>query len=150
MDTETERNTNGLEEKMLYLQLLQEPIGRMSSTSGIFKGFSAAILAGLASATVADIEGWVLILGLLPIFSFLALDVYYLRMERLFRLKFDLVAKGRLPMDFNFGFKDIPAKDKKEAKTSRRRCLFSKSILIFYLPVILCGAAICFLKFMNF
>ena len=56
-------NKINIEEKIAYLQLLQEPISRMSSTSAIYKGFSSAILAGLASASFSDISLWAMIIG---------------------------------------------------------------------------------------
>jgi len=36
------------EGKIEYLQMIQEPISRMSTISAIFKGFAATIVAGIA------------------------------------------------------------------------------------------------------
>ena len=50
------------EGKLEYLQMIQEPICRMSTISAIFKGFAATIVAGIAALTYCEVN--VLILGL--------------------------------------------------------------------------------------
>lgn len=134
------------EEKVVnYLQLLQEPIGRMSSTSAIFKGFSAAILAGLATATMSDIDIWALILGLIPLLSFLALDVFYLSLERKLKYRYRQVVDETIPLDFTINTK-LNKEEKKAAKSSGWWCITSPSIWLFYVPVLACGIALIILK----
>ena len=96
-----DKTDNAIENKRVYLQLLQEPISRMSTTSAIFKGFSATILAGLASASFTDINTWALFLGLLPIISFFFMDIYYLSLERKLKYRYRMVVEEKAKIDFS-------------------------------------------------
>ena len=71
--TNTQNNNINSGDKLGYLQLIQEPICRMSTISAIFKGFAAAIVGGIAM---------VLGLSFLPVFAFAMLDIYYLKLEK--------------------------------------------------------------------
>lgn len=51
------------EGKTEYLQMIQEPICRMSTTAAIFKGFAATIVAGISAISFTDIN--LAVLGLL-------------------------------------------------------------------------------------
>ena len=48
--------------KKEYLQMLQEPICRMSTISAIFKGFAATIVAGISAISYSSTNVWVLAL----------------------------------------------------------------------------------------
>ena len=74
------------DDKNAYLQMIQEPICRMSTISAIFKGFAASIVAGISMINYSSINILVLILSFIPILSFAVLDVYYLKMERKFKV----------------------------------------------------------------
>lgn len=128
------------------LQLYQEPIGRMSSISAIFKGFSAAILAGLASASFTEISKWALLIGLIPIISFLCLDIYYLKLEKKLRYRYKMVATGKDELNFLISTRIAP-EEKREAKAGIIDCLVSPSIFLFYVPVLGCGIVLAILKF---
>lgn len=143
-----EDNNRYEERSMLlgHLQLLQEPIGRMSSISSIFKGFSAAILAGLATASFTEISNWALLIGLLPILSFLCLDLYYLSLERKLRYRYKMVAKGENPVDFLINPK-LSKSEIKDAKADIWECFKSPSIWLFYIPVLACCIVLMILKF---
>ena len=129
-----------------HLQLYQEPISRMSSISAIFKGFSAAILAGLASASFTEISKWALLIGLMPLVSFLCLDIYYLMLEKRLRYKYKMVANGKEKIDFLIKPR-IEKIEKKDAKAGVIDCLKSPAIYLFYIPVLLCAAALVIMKF---
>ena len=77
--------------KTEYLQMLQEPICRMSTISAIFKGFAATIVAGISAISYSTTNLWVLGLSFLPVLAFAIMDVYYLKLERKFRFLFDQV-----------------------------------------------------------
>ena len=87
--------------KMAYLQMIQEPICRMSTISSVLKGFSVMITTGLAAVGYVSENTIILILSFLPIVSFMMLDIYYLRMERLYRHLFEMVRLDRHPIDFD-------------------------------------------------
>lgn len=136
---------NSEEKKVYYLQLLQEPISRMSSTSAIFKGFSAAVLAALATATMTKITVEALIIGLTPLVSFLALDVYYLQLERKLRYRYRQVIDETIPLDFKVNA-NLNKEELKNANASLWSCMKSPSVWMFYGPIFVCAVALILLK----
>ena len=92
-------------DKLVYLQLIQEPICRMSTISAIFKGFAAAIVGGIAMISYSDISLVVLGLSFLPVFAFLILDIYYLKLERKFRYLYNEVKDNKHPIDYSLDLK---------------------------------------------
>lgn len=80
--TNTQNNNINSGDKLGYLQLIQEPICRMSTISAIFKGFAAAIVGGIAMISFKYINLIVLGLSFLPVFAFAMLDIYYLKLEK--------------------------------------------------------------------
>ncbi len=117
--------------KKEYLQMIQEPIGRMSTISAIFKGFAAAIVAGISVISYATTSLIVLGLSFLPVIAFAVLDVYYLQLERKFRFLYEQVRTGNHDIDFSMRLTG----DRKEmvcAKARIKDCVKSPSILLFY------------------
>ena len=67
--TNTQNNNINSGDKLGYLQLIQEPICRMSIIYAILKGFAAAIVGGIAMISFKDISLIVLGLSFLPVFA---------------------------------------------------------------------------------
>lgn len=120
-----------LDGKKEYLQLLQEPICRMSMISAIFKGFSATIVAGISAVSYASINIWVLGLSFLPVLAFAVLDIYYLRLERKFRFLFEQVRTDKHEIDFSMKLTNDPL-EILSAKARILDCIKSPSIYLFY------------------
>lgn len=137
------------ETAITYLQMIQATIDRMSTSSAIFKGFAATIVAGVSAISFGDINKWILLLSFTPVLCFLILDVYYLRLERRFRYLYDSVRMGEKEVDFDLRppkVRDILETNRK-ANVTIAACIKSPSILWFYIPMIL----ICFIvTIMNF
>ena len=133
-----------------YLQMIQATIERMSTASAIFKGFAATIVAGVSAITFKEISVVVLIFSFLPVFAFLAMDVYYLRLERRFRALYEMVRLGKRPVNYDMkapSAKDIVTEDKSDSYRVRiYKCIFTSSILLFYLPIIMICVVIVVLK----
>ena len=133
------------ENKRQYLALIQEPIGRLSTASSIFKGFAATIVTGTAALSYADVKLIVLILSFVPIMAFASLDLYYLQLERLYRGLYEAVLNGNHPVDYQI----VPPKDKnfkKEYRASIWQCMTSPSIWLFYPAMIIILVVISILK----
>ncbi len=131
-----------MEGKKEYLQMIQEPICRMSTISAIFKGFVATIVSGVSLISYESTNAIVLLLSFLPIATFAVLDVYYLMLERKFRFLYDQVREGIHPVDFSMTLTN----NKTELKTARARirdCIISPSIYWFY-PIMFCILTIVF------
>lgn len=117
--------------KVAYLQMVQEPICRMSTNSAIFKGFAATIVAGVSSVPYKDVNVWVLGLSFLPVLVFAVLDVYYLTLERKLRLLFEQVRKDEREIDFLIRLTNDPV-EILQAKARIWDCVKSPSICLFY------------------
>lgn len=134
--------------KATYLQMLQEPIYRMSTISAIFKGFAATIVAGVASITYTDINVWVLGLSFLPVLAFAVLDVYYLTLERKFRFLFEQVRREEHEIDFSMKLTNDPVEILR-AKARGCDCIKSPSIYLFYPLMIAILTAVFILKLIG-
>lgn len=131
--------------KAAYLQMIQEPICRMSTISAIFKGFAATIVANVATLTYKDVNVWVLGLSFLPVMAFAALDVYYLTLERKFRFLFEQVRKNEHEIDFSMRLTNDPVEILR-AKARCWDCIKSPSIYLFYPLMIAILTAVFVLK----
>ena len=119
------------EGKAEYLQMIQEPICRMSTISAIFKGFAATIVAGISAVSFSTISLWVLGLSFLPVVAFAILDIYYLKLERKFRFLFEKVRTGKHEIDFSMKLTSDPV-EILSAKARTWDCIKSPSIYLFY------------------
>lgn len=88
-------------EKIAYLQMIQEPINRMSTISSVLKGFSATTVATFMTISYEKVSLCLLLVSFLPIIAFTALDIYYLKVERRFRFLFEEVRLGKYDIDFS-------------------------------------------------
>ena len=134
--------------KKEYLQMLQEPICRMSTISAIFKGFAATIVAGISAITYSSTNVWVLALSFLPVLSFAILDVYYLKLERKFRFLFDQVRLDKHDVDFSMKLSNDP-QEIIIAKARSWDCIKSPSIYLFYPLMLLILVVVFILKMKN-
>lgn len=126
--------------KIEYLEMIQEPICRMSTMSAIFKGFSATIVAGISAISYSTVNIYILLLSFFPILAFVAIDIYYLKLERKFRFLFEQVRTGTHPIDFSMELTKDPGEILR-AKARIWDCIKSPSIYIFY-PLILLAPTI--------
>lgn len=136
------------EDKRVYLQMLQEPICRMSTISAIFKGFAATIVVGISAISYSTTNIWVLGLSFLPVFAFAILDIYYLKLERKFRFLFDQVCLDKHDVDFSMKLTSDPL-EIISAKARTWDCIKSPSIYLFYPLMLLVLAAVLILKIAN-
>ena len=134
--------------KKEYLQILQEPICRMSTISAIFKGFAATIVAGISAISYASTNIWVLGLSFLPVLAFAILDLYYLKLERKFRFLFDQVRMDKHEIDFSMKLTNDPL-EIISAKARTWDCIKSPSIYLFYPLMLLILIAVFVMKCTN-
>ena len=127
----SEDNTIHAQEKCQYLQMLQEPICRMSTISAIFKGFAATIVAGISVISYETTNIWILALSFLPVLAFTIMDIYYLKLERKLRFLFEQVRNDQHPIDFSMKLTNDPL-EIISAKARTCDCLKSPSIYLFY------------------
>lgn len=131
--------------KKEYLQMIQEPICRMSTISAIFKGFAATIVAGISLIPFASINAWILGLSFLPVLAFVILDIYYLKLERKFRFLYEQVRLDKHAIDFSMRLTSDPL-EIISAKARTWDCIKSPSIYLFYPLLLLILVAVLILK----
>ena len=134
--------------KKEYLQMLQEPICRMSTISAIFKGFAATIVAGISAISYSTTNVWILGLSFLPVLAFAVLDIYYLKLERKFRFLFDQVRLDQHAIDFSMKLTNDPL-EILSAKARTWVCIKSPSIYLFYPLMLLILIVVFILKWTN-
>lgn len=139
---------NNEEKRIAYLQMIQEPINRMSTISAIFKGFAATIVAGISTISYCEINLWVLGLSFVPVLAFACLDIYYLTLERKFRFLFDQVRLNNHEIDFSLKL-TFNKLEIENAKARKRDCLVSPSIWLFYPAMLIILTTVFFLKYNN-
>lgn len=131
--------------RIMYLQMIEGIIDRMSNKSGNIKGFAVSIVAGVTALSFKETSPWVLLLSFLTIFIFLWMDIYYLGMERKYKYFFKQVCNGK-EVDFNLSL-DLKESEIREAKATKLQCLTSKSVYYFYIPLGMVMALILIFKF---
>lgn len=134
--------------KIAYLQLVQEPICRMSTISAVLKGFSATIVAEIL-IFYDDINNWILLLSYVLIASFALLDIYYLSLERKLRYLYEQIRLEKREIDFSMQIINSKSDGKSELKKAKARvwdCIKSPTIYLFYIPMIIIGIIIIFLN----
>lgn len=136
------------EGKKEYLQMIQEPICRMSTISAIFKGFAATIVAGISTISYATTNLCILGLSFLPVLAFAILDVYYLKLERKFRFLFDQVRLDKHEIDFSMKLTNDPL-EIIIAKARTWDCVKSPSIYLFYPLMLLISLTVFLLKYTS-
>lgn len=133
------QNKKDLNINVEYLQMIQSAIDRMSTSSAIFKGFAAAIVAGVSAISFGEVSLIVIILSFIPVLSFMMMDVYYLQLERRYRALFEMVRKGKYSDDYCMKapqVKELVQAGADLYKVKLNQCIFSSSIMLFYFPII--------------
>ena len=111
--------------------MIQNNISRMSTSSALFKGFSATIVAGISVISYCQQNTWVILLSFIPVVVFWILDMYYLWLERKMRYLYKLVNDGIHPCNFDLEF-GVEKANYETAKMRVRDLIKSPSIYIFY------------------
>ena len=121
------------DEKFQYLQMIQEVIGRMSTISSVIKGFSITLAVAIVTILSGDLmNDWMVWIFILPLISLIALDIYYLALEKKYRALYEDVRTNKHPVDYS-----LTLAPEISNKVSIWNCLRSKSILMFHLPIVL-------------
>jgi hypothetical protein len=90
-----------MENKLKHLEFLQTVIGRMSTSSFLFKGWAITIAAALSGFAAVETRRALLVIAVCSTLLFWGLDGYYLWLERRFRALYDDVrSKPAADIDF--------------------------------------------------
>jgi hypothetical protein len=117
--------------KIYHLQMIQGVINRLSSNSFLIKGWSITIVAAMIALLARGAEKRYILFSILPVVMFWFLDTVYLHNERRYTALFNevrLLEENKI--DFSMDVK------KYGSSKSWIKALFSRTILIFYLIMI--------------
>ena len=117
-----------------HLKMIQGIITRMASNSFSLKGWAVTLVAAIFALTWANISRGFLLIALIPIFAFWALDAYYLNLERKNRKLYDKVRKmDEEEIDFSMNA-SLP--ELQDQTTRYWSCFWSNTEKKFYLPLL--------------
>ena len=120
-------------EKIKHLEFIQSIINRMAHNSFVIKGWIITILSAIFLLANKDTNSNFVFVAFIPVIFFLFLDTYYLQLERKYRKLYDLLLNDT--SDECLRLKILPSSQKD--KTTYIQVLFSKTILLFYLGLII-------------
>lgn len=102
-----------MEEKLKYLEFIQNTITRMASNSFMLKGWCITIVAALIALSIKESDFRLYLASIIPTIMFWILDSYYLWQEKLFRYLYNDVRKLEVK-DIDFSFDTRKYKKKSE------------------------------------
>ena len=121
-----------LEDKYKHLEMIQAIITRMAQNSFMIKGWALTLVVAMF-AFVPKTAGLFVPIVIVPILIFALLDAYYLQLERRYRKLYDIVRKTEeTETDFELKI----TKECQDHSTSLLNCIFSRSILFYYVPIL--------------
>jgi hypothetical protein len=129
------------EEKQQHLEFIQNAISRMNENSFKIKELAILLATAILAIYATDKSSKVLLVSMLPTIILWILDAYYLQQERKFRGIYNDVAG--LKNINNVKTYEMPIckyNTKKDKKFSLLSAIFSKTILRFYVLIILVPA----------
>jgi hypothetical protein len=113
------------DQALKQLEWLQAIITRMANNSFLIKGWSTTVAAALLALSAKDSDRSFAFLAVYPAAVFWFLDANYLRLERIFRAKYEKLAK---PMGLGLSAKPTPG-------TGFGHALFALATWPYYLMV---------------
>jgi len=143
-----ENNNEFIEEFHKEIDLIQACISRMAQNSFMIKGWAFTLVAAFAALTAEKLNLYVLCgVGIFILLVFWFLDAFFLKMEKLYRFKYEWVIAERPKGNREF-FYDLNPYQSKTWMAGRKEpseisVMFSKphTLLMFYGCPILIGVA---------
>lgn len=133
-----------MDNKVKHLEMIQGVISRISSNSFSLKGWAVTLVAGIFVLSSKDANKLYFLVAYIPIIVFWFLDAYYLLQEHLCIALYNKVRN--LPEnEINFDM-DTSLAEFHTKKNRYFKCLISKTILLFYLPLALVVVGITIFK----
>jgi uncharacterized membrane protein len=127
------RKNNFMENKHKHLEFIQTVINRMAGNSFLLKGWAITLVAALFALSAKDTNTNYFLIAYFPVIIFWILNGYFLSQERLFRDLYNHVRKlEESKIDFSMDIKTF-----KTNQNSWFYSIFSKTLLIFYLSLII-------------
>lgn len=120
--------------KQKHLEFIQIIINRMAGNLFFLKGWTITLIAALFALFAQNSNHLYIWVAYFPAVICWILDGYFLSQERLYRALYDQVRKKK---ESDIDFSMNTSQFKKDENTHWLSCMFSSTLLIFYLPLIL-------------
>lgn len=127
--------------------MIQAVVGRLASNSFLIKGWTLTIAGAFFGFAVTRNNGYLALVGVVPVTAFWLLDSYYLRAERLFRCLFEDVRKADPDTELFFmgatskqRITQLSKKDRGQTRYSR--VMFSTTLFCFYSALVVIAVVI--------
>ena len=125
--------------KLKHLELIQNAINRLANSSFFLKGWTVIFVAAVLGFAAKDSKPMYVWLAMIPAVFFWGLDSFYLTQERRFRRLYDAV-RDTDESEIDFSMETDPFKQ----NWDRLKAFVSKTLLFFYLPILLVIAIVLF------
>lgn len=124
--------------RVKHLEFIQAVVSRLANNSFLLKGWTITLVGAFAGFAFANADWQIASIALLPITAFWGLDAYFLRQERLFRCLYNEVRRSGSAIEpFSMDVSDYGT-----AVRSWSRTLVSRTLITFYLPIVLVALAL--------
>jgi hypothetical protein len=131
-----------MENKRKHLEFIQNIIGRMASNLFFLRGWTITIIAALLALFAKDKNSYIIYFLIVIVLVFWILDSYFLSQERSYRDLYNHVRKLKEEdIDFSMDISEY----KKYKKNALIYSMFSVTLLVFYIPLIITAIVIAFL-----
>jgi hypothetical protein len=131
------------------IDLIQACIGRMAANSFEVKKWAVGITSAILIASTITIQTLLIIIPvMLELCMFWSLDSFFLLTEKRFRSLYNDVVKKRLTGDFENQF-DLNPLRYKDTSDGFLKCVISKTLLPFYLVLIVVSVLFLLLKVLS-
>ena len=124
-----------MEEKVKYLEMIQNIIHRMANNSFLMKGWTVTLIVAVFTLSDKSMNSNYFWITYVPVILFWLLDSYYLLLERKYIFLYDEVRKKDKNIDFNLSVAEITYKKIGNSKFKITRCILSLSEVGYYLPL---------------
>jgi hypothetical protein len=120
-----------MDNKYKHLMMIENIVNKMGSNAFMLKGWTVTLVVGIFALSGKETNSSFLYIAYIPIVLFWILDIYYLRLERIYKEIYNIV---RRKSDDNIDF-DMKRDSYvwKCNRTSILSCIKSPSIWLFYL-----------------
>ena len=123
-------------QKVTYLQMIQNIISRMAENSFKIKGWGIGVMLAIFSFAGTQGDKRCILFTIIPLVVLWGLDAYYLQLERKYRLFYDVKRKNKVET-FDMNLNSIKIEIKDVSKICYLRCIFSLTEVLFYLTCII-------------
>ena len=120
-----------MDAKIKLLNMIQDVIKRMANNSFMLKAWTVTLITAIIALDKKSSGVESVLVFYIPVIMFWVLDSYYLQMERKFRVIYHKTANSEDQLDFTMSLQPSSRAD----KTYYYQCLFSKTELVFYIPL---------------